>query len=289
MLNAWGEELGLPLRNNTDDQCRVSTLADSPSAHPRSPGRPPPLAEGTNHPDHLYDRTELRLPPPKHKAVTALPIHRGLHPLATGLSQPAAPLSLPSTPPPSPPAPADHRPGIPPPRLAAASPYLPLVEERLLGLGGLDGLVRLPLLQQVLRHQRDPPPRPAGREKPVTPDSTAPHPDPPDLPAASRSPATAQCPRMAADARTPPAPLTPPPPSCRGAAAARAPGGGGVMAARAEGRLLPARLRSPSSFASQPAARGGVCPGRGGTALLSVRRRRKRKKNNNIKKQRVCR
>lgn len=109
-------------------------------------------------------------------------------------------------------------------------PYLPLVEERLLGLGGLDGLVGLPLLQQVLRHQRDPPPRPAGREKPFTSSRTARHRSPPHCPD--------RPPRPPPQPRSPPgwqrirghcpAPLTLLPPSRpgAGAAAAHAPGRG---------------------------------------------------------------
>lgn len=86
-------------------------------------------------------------------------------------------------------------------RLCRDPPYLALVEQRLLGLGGLDGQVRLPLLQQVLRHQRDPPPRPAGGTTRW---------DPGDTLVTARSPRAAPSSQMAADPAVPaPSPPVP--------------------------------------------------------------------------------
>lgn len=128
-------------------------------------------------------------------------------------------------------------------RLCRDPPYLALVEQRLLGLGGLDGQVRLPLLQQVLGHQRDPPLRPADGTSRSHPGNT---------PVTSRPPRAAPSPRMLADPAFPPSPLqaalTPPaPPSCRA----------GAAHARGEAGPRPLPL-SPGGSPSAPFAFPGI-------------------------------
>lgn len=154
------------------------------------------------------------------------------------------------------------------PRLCRDPPYLAFVEQRLLGLGGLDGQVRLPLLQQVLRHQRDPPPRPAGG-------TTRSHPD--------RTPAPSRIPTPLGQPPWPPpargwrriphalhsslcAALTPPtPPFCR-VTAAHALGWGGAMAAPPQAPLArpgSAERRTRRNRTGRSAVLAGLALGRG--------------------------